>query len=268
MLQSIATRSFRPLPARLGTMAAAITLALLLAGCQSGKSGIDPASTGSIAKPVTASDFQQSAKYWGDRYARSPADKTIALNYAAALARIGNDDQAVAVLQKTAIRYSTDRQVLAAYGKALAADGQLEPALDAVRRAQTPDQPDWKLLSAEGAILDQMGQNDAARQLYQKALAIKPNDPTVLSNLGMSYVLTRQLPEAEKVLRLAAAQPGADSRVRQNLALTVGLQGRFSEAETIASAELPPDQAQANIAFLQSMLAKQGVTKGKANATG
>ena len=51
--------------------------------------------------------------------------------------------------------------------------------------------------------------------------------------------------------------PGADSRVRQNLALVVGLQGRFKEAEQIAKAELSKDQAEANVAYLRSMLAQQ-----------
>jgi Flp pilus assembly protein TadD len=73
----------------------------------------------------------------------------------------------------------------------------------------------------------------------------------------MSYVLTGELPQAEKLLRQAIAQPGADSRVRQNLALVVGLQGRFAEAQKIAGAEISPDQAKANIAYLSDMLAQR-----------
>ena len=45
--------------------------------------------------------------------------------------------------------------------------------------------------------------------------------------------------------------------MRQNLALVVGLQGRFEEAEQIAGQELSPDQAQANVAYLRTMLAQQ-----------
>ncbi len=126
-----------------------------------------------------------------------------------------------------------------------------------MRRAQTPEYPDWRLVSAEAAILDQLGQKDDARQLYRKALDLKPNEPTVLSNLGMSYVLDGDLRTAETYLRSASQQPGADSRVRQNLALVVGLQGRFDEAEKIAAQELSPDQAQANVAYLRSMLSQQ-----------
>jgi Flp pilus assembly protein TadD len=42
--------------------------------------------------------------------------------------------------------------------------------------------------------------------------------------------------------------------VRQNLALVVGLQGRFSEAEEIVKADLPADEAAANVAYLKEML--------------
>ena len=42
--------------------------------------------------------------------------------------------------------------------------------------------------------------------------------------------------------------------MRQNLGLVVGLQGRFAEAETIVKADLPADQAAANVAYLKEML--------------
>ena len=42
-----------------------------------------------------------------------------------------------------------------------------------------------------------------------------------------------------------------------HLALVVGLQGRFEEAEQIASQELSPEQAQANVTYLRSMLSQQ-----------
>jgi Flp pilus assembly protein TadD len=45
--------------------------------------------------------------------------------------------------------------------------------------------------------------------------------------------------------------------VRQNLALVVGLQGRFPEAEGIARADLPSDEAAANVAYLRQMMAQQ-----------
>jgi Flp pilus assembly protein TadD len=243
---------------RLLSGAVIVPLALvLLAGCASTGSGVDETVTGSIAQPTTEAEFAQSLDYWAQRYSADKTARDPALNYAAALVRLGRNDQAVAVLQTAAIHHPTDRDVLAAYGKALAAAGSFDVAIDTIRRAQTPDRPDWKLMSAEAAILDQVGRNGEARRLYARALELAPNEPTILSNYGMSYVLTGDLASAEKLLRKAIAAPGADSRVRQNLALVVGLQGRFDEAEKIAGAELSPDQAKANIAYLRRMLTQR-----------
>ena len=244
---------------RLITTAFIIALAASVAGC-----GTSKMTTGSIGRPsgkpletMSAGELHKATIALGQSYAKNPNDKRIATNYAAALQMDGDADQSLAVMRKLAIVLPKDRDVLAAYGKALAANGQFEPALDAVRRAQTPEYPDWKLVSAEAAILDQLGQRDEARQNYRKALDLKPNEPSILSNLGMSYVLEGDLSTAETYMRSAAQQPNADSRVRQNLALVVGLQGRFDEAEKIASQELSPEQAQANVAYLRQMLAQQ-----------
>jgi Flp pilus assembly protein TadD len=234
-----------------------VPVALVLAGCAKPKSAVDPTTTGAISQPLTPEDFEKAVAYWGDRYKTQDKDRDVSLNYAAALGRTGRTDQAVAVLQKTTIYFPTDRDVLAAYGKALAAAGDLERALATIQRAQTPDQPDWKLLSAEAVIMDQVGRSADARKLYTQALDIAPNEASVLSNFGMSYALTGDLAQAEKLLRRAIAASGADSRVRQNLALVVGLEGRFDEAQQIASAELSPEQAAANVAYLKEMLAQQ-----------
>ena len=74
----------------------------------------------------------------------------------------------------------------------------------------------------------------------------------------MSFALQGNLKEAERVLRAANAAPRANSepRLRQNLALVVGLQGRFDEASSIASKDLPQDQVEANMAYLQKMLSQ------------
>jgi len=248
-------------------MLAPLAVLLAVAGCANADR-VSPETTGAIARPLTPSDFEKAAAYWGDRYAKSPKDRAVALNYAAALRRLGRTEQAVAVLERAAIHHPNDREVLAAYGKALADAGDLARALEIVRRAQTPDTPDWRLMSAEAAILDQLGQHGEARKIYEQALALSPNEPTILSNLGMSYVLSGDLAEGERILRQAAVAPGADSRVRQNLALAVGLSGRFDEAEKIAAAELPPDEAAANVAYLKSMLSQQNSWKTlKAAAT-
>ena len=241
-----------PLARLLASGALSAVLAVSLGGCQT-MSDI----TGSLAtrtEPSPQADPQRAAEVYGDRYRANPKDANAALAYGQALRANGQRAQAVAVLEQATIANVGNRAVLAAYGRALADNGDFQQALDVLSRAHTPDNPDWRILSVQGTVLDQLGRNDEARQYYASALKIMPGEPSVLSNLGLSYMLTKELPKAEETLRKAYASTRADARVRQNLALVIGLQGRFPEAEAIVKADLPPEEAAANVAYLREML--------------
>lgn len=251
---------------RIGTFGSICLLVAVatLSGCSTTKKELTTGSIPRLSKPVenmTAPELARAADSIGAAYERNPKDRNNGLAYANILMMTGRNTQALAVMQQVAIAHPADRDVLAAFGKTQAAAGQLEQALATIGRAQTPDRPDWRLYSAEGAVLDQLGRSQEARDRYRMALDLKPNDPTILSNLGMSYVLSGDLRTAETYMKSASQQPGADSRVRQNLALVVGLQGRFAEAEQIARQELDPQQADANVAYLRSMMSQQNSWK-------
>lgn len=253
-----------PLPAVVATM---IAVGMALGGCAAHRRTSDgPAITGSI--PRTAEARQDMVADWTRRYEARPDDRTNALGFAQALRADGRASQAVEVLQKAMLQFPRDVAVASAYGKALAESGEFDEALKVIRAANNPRTPDWRLTSAEGAIQDQLGNPGEARQLYGEALKLAPGEPSVLNNLGLSYVFTNELAKAETTLRQAAADPRAGSRVRQNLALVVGLQGRFEEADRLASAELPPDEARANIAYLRAMLTQPNTWKQLKQADG
>jgi Flp pilus assembly protein TadD len=243
---------------RLRTMLAlAAMLALATTGCQTTQPTETTGSLGLASGARAEANWRRSAEAWGERYRTNPRDPDAALNYARALRGLGQRAQAVAVLEQASIQHPKHTGLLGAYGRALADVGNYRQALEVLNRAHTPDQPDWRILSVQGAVLDQMGRHDEAQRYYATALRIVPDEPSVLSNLGLSYALSKDLVRAEKTLRRAAAQSRVDPRVRQNLALVVGLQGRFAEAETIAKADLPSDEASANVAYLRQMLAQQ-----------
>jgi Flp pilus assembly protein TadD len=229
-------------------------VALTAAGCVTTGLGETTASVATPATPRSDADWRRIAEQQGARYRANTADRDAALAYAQALQALGERTQAVSVLQQASMRNPNDKALLGGYGRALADVGNYGQALDVLNRAHSPDQPDWRILSATGAVLDQMGRHQEAQRHYASALKMMPDEPSVLSNLGLSYALAKDLPKAEATLRRAVARPGADPRVRQNLALVVGLQGRFAEAETIARADLPPDEAAANVAYLKQMM--------------
>ncbi|QWG12729.1 tetratricopeptide repeat protein [Bradyrhizobium sediminis] len=243
----------------LASAAATAILAASLGGCQT-MSDI----TGSITSKAEASpspgpdaDPRRSVDAYGERYRANPKDPEAALRYGQALRSTGQRAQAVAVFEQATIAHPSHKALLAGYGRALADNGSFQRAFDVLTRAHSPDNPDWRILSVQGTTLDQLGRHEEARRYYASALRIVPDEPSVLSNLGLSYVLSRDLPKAEATLRKAYGNARADARVRQNLGLVVGLQGRFAEAEEIVKADLPAEEAAANVGYLKQMLARK-----------
>jgi Flp pilus assembly protein TadD len=251
--------------------ATSVILAAALAGCQTTASA--PDLTGSVGGPLAAraelppdAASHAPTDALGDRYRANPRDPDAALRYGQALRANGQRSQAVAVLEAATLANPENKALLAQYGRALADNGNYKQAFDTLSRAHTPANPDWRILSVQGTVLDQMARHDEARRYYASALKIVPDEPSVLSNLGLSYMLSKDLPKAEATLRRAHGGVNADARVRQNLALVVGLQGRFAEAEAIVRADLPPDEAAANVAYLKQMLSRgDGARQGAQN---
>src|ERR1700712_1135682 len=242
----------------LASAAVTAMLAASLGGCQTMADitgSITPSKAEAGASPDA--DPRRAVEVYGERYRANPKDADAALRYGQGLRATGQRSQAVAVLEQATIAHPGDKALLAGYGRALADNGNFQQAFDVLARAHSPDNPDWRVLSVQGTALDQLGRHDEARRYYASALKIAPDEPSVLSNLGLSYVLAKDLPKAEETLRRAYASTRADARVRQNLGLVVGLQGRFAEAETIVKADLPPDEAAANVAYLKQMLSRK-----------
>src|ERR1700736_6225136 len=238
----------------LASVAVTAMLAAGLGGCQtmSDITGSLTSKTETSANPD--SDPRRAVEVYGERYRANPKDADAALAYGQALRATGQRAQAAAVLEQATIAHPGNKALLAGYGRALADNGNSQAAFDVLSRAHSPDNPDWRILSVQGTALDKLGKHEEARRYYATALKIVPDEPSVLSNLGLSYMLTKELPKAEETLRRAYAGSRADGRIRQNLALVVGLQGRFAEAESIVKADLPADEAAANVTYLREML--------------
>lgn len=259
----------RPIARHLASAALATVLAAGLGGCQT-MSDVTGAITGSgsqASRTETAPDDPRRAvEFYSERYRKNPKDADAAIGYGQALRNTGQRQQACAVLEQATLANPGNRPLLAAYGRALADNGNSQAAFDVLTRAHSPDNPDWRILSVQGTTLDKMGRHEEARNYYASALKIAPEEPSVLSNLGLSYMLTKELPKAEETLRRAYASAHADARIRQNLALVVGLQGRFAEAESIVKADLPADEAAANVAYLRDMLSRKTAPKTAARS--
>jgi Flp pilus assembly protein TadD len=243
--------------ARFGVaIASSAILVLGLCSCQTAGDLDITGSLGDKTEASHAADPRRDVETYRERFRANPKDPDLALEYGKALRATGQKAQAVAVLEKATLNNPGNKALLGGYGRALADNGNFQQAFDVLGRAHSPADPDWRILSAQGSALDQLGRHEEARQYYMSALKIAPDDPGVLSNLGLSYLLSKDLTKAEEALRRANGHRDADPRVRQNLALVVGLQGRLTEAENIVKADRPPEEAQANIAYLHRLLSR------------
>lgn len=244
-----------PLMRRISLAAVIAASALALGACQNkdGLNGVDPLTTGSTAP----ASLKETAKL-GERWQSDPKNLQLGLAYANDLKKLGQDDQRLQVLATLVQYHPQDQKLLTIYGRELAQAGRPQQAQPVLEKAIAAGSTDWKAYSAMGSSLDQESRYSEARDYYQRALKISPGNVAILNNLGMSYALEGNLKQAEATLKDAAASPQGKSepRLRQNLALVVGLQGRFDEARQIASADLPPEQVEENMAYLQKMLAQ------------
>jgi Flp pilus assembly protein TadD len=234
----------------------ALSSATMLAGCNKQTSRMDPA--GDISTASTAPASIEAVSDLARKWERNPKNVNSGLAYANALESIGRTEQQLSVYSQLVQHNPNNAKLAGLYGRKLLAAGRSEEAVPVLERAAAGAGADWRIYSALGSAYDQRGLYQKARTQYDKALAADPQNLTVMNNLGMSYALEGNLKQAEATLRQADAIPRSKSepRIRQNLALVVGLQGRFEEASALAREDLPPDQVEANMAYLQKMLSQ------------
>jgi Flp pilus assembly protein TadD len=227
--------------------------AIALSACASNRAGMSQPEFGG----QSAAQSQGTLAELAALYKKQPRDKATIIYYAAALRAAGQPDQAVSVLEASLVGYRNDVDIKIAYSKALTAAGRFDQAMNVADDAIDPASPNWNALLVKGTILDQNGRNEEARALYKQALIIAPGEASLEANLGLSFAMTNNLAEAEGHLRKAVSMRGANTQIRQNLALVVGLQGRFDECEAMFARELPPDQVEANMAYIRALLTQQ-----------
>ncbi len=241
------------LPARFALGAA---LMIALAGCQTStiaSRDSDLFSTASLGE-ASLKDTAAAGKRWqADR-----SNMQAGMAYVRQLEALGQTQQKMQVLDELAGHHPQDMRLQAYYGKQLVRSGQSARAIPVLQNVVKSGKADWKTYSALGSAHDQGGRYVQARQYYETALKSRPGEASIMNNIGMSHLLEGNLPQAEAILKKADAQPNSrrQPRVRQNLALAVGLQGRFDEARDIASRDLPPEQVEANLAFLKKMMSQ------------
>ena len=240
-------------------VAAAILISSLVVGSAQAQT---PATTAAPAAPTPATAEQRAAAermdpltrsvFWAREQQAAPSDPIACTRAAQALRELGQSDQAAATAQGVLLAQPQNVEAMLEVGRAHIARGQGFYGIAALEQARDLAPRDWRPLSLLGVAYHQVKRGDDARAAWNAGLNLSPDNPEILTNAAMSLTEGGDAAGAETLLRRAVANPAASAKIRLNLALVLGLQGKTEEAERIIRRDLPPEQADRNLAWLRA----------------
>jgi len=208
--------------------------------------------TAEVRAAYERADALSRSVFWTQEAEITPLDPVAGVKASQALRELGRHDQAADIAQRVLLVQPGNYDAMLELGRAHIARGQAFYGVLALERARDMRPDDWHPWSLLGTAYEQVRRADDARAAWAQALALSPENPDVLTNMAVSAMTRGDNASAEPLLRRAAAQPGASLKVRLNLALALGLNGKMGEAEQILRRDLPPEQADSNLAWLNA----------------
>jgi Flp pilus assembly protein TadD len=213
-----------------------------------------PAGKAEIEAALRADPLQQSV-FFNDQFEHNPTDARMGLYLSNSLRALGRYPEAADIAHRVLLFAPDNSDILLAAARAHIADNNAFFAIDPLQHVIELKPKDWQAYSLLGVAYEQTKRPDEAQATWNQALALSPNNPAVLTNMAMAKVTRGDISGAEPLLRTAVAQPGVTVQIRQNLALVLGLEGKMPEAESLLRRDLPPQQADAALAWLQNAVA-------------
>ena len=128
--------------------------------------------------------YKPAARAFREELRRSPNDKAATMEYALALAELGDTTRSVRMLEELTRRSPGDALVWRSLGFAYGRSGRHADAERALRGAVGLDPKFAKAWRDLGVVLSARGQDAQARDAYRHALSADPTDETALINLG------------------------------------------------------------------------------------
>jgi Flp pilus assembly protein TadD len=213
-----------------------------------------PAGKAEIEAALRADPLQQSV-FFNDQFEHNPTDAKMGLYLSNALRALGRYPEAADIAHRVLLFAPDNTDILLAAARAHIADNNAFFAIDPLEHTIELKPKDWQAYSLLGVAYDQTKRPNEAQTAWGQALALSPNNPAVLTNMAMAKVTRGDFTGAEPLLRTAVSQPGVTVQIRQNLALVLGLEGKMPEAESLLRRDLPPQQADDALAWLQQAVA-------------
>jgi Flp pilus assembly protein TadD len=206
------------------------------------------------------------AAFWQHELTIDPADAEAGVGLCAALRSMGKYDEAADTIDRMIVIAPKNEEVLLESARSHIGAGHGFYAVQPLKDAEALAPKDWRPVSLMGVALEQTQRPDEALAAFNQALKLSPDNPAVLSNLALFMATRGDTAQAETLLRRAAAQPTSTAQERQNLALVLGLEGKTAEAEHLMRQDLPPEVADANLAYFRGGAAPAAATAASSAA--
>ena len=179
--------------------------------------------------------------------ASDPLAPVVQLHLADDEARIGEQADATALLDKLAKTYPDRPEPLVQKGDILSTQKDFAAAVraytEAIARLGNPDKQDWFIYYARGAAEERLHQWPQSEADMQFALTLYPAQPVVLNFLGFSWAdQNRNLPQAHDMIQKALDQRPNDGEIVDSLGWVLLRQGASHEAVRVLekAAEMMP----------------------------
>lgn len=178
----------------------------------------------------------------------APENPLIAAQYGGVLADAGQDEQAIAVLERAEKANPGLIPVTYPLGLALQRMGRLDEAIPLLQKAADAQPKDGEVLTNLGMSLAQAQRAKDAVPILQRAVALSPQNATAHQDLAAAFIQLSQYEDAVEQLRAALKiSPGAP-QLHYNLGLALKMeddaQGAIPELESAqkldGSAPEPP----------------------------
>lgn len=195
------------------------------------------------------------AAFFAQQFSHDPTNARLGLYLSNAQRALGKYQEAADTAHAVLLFAPDNVDVLLAAARAHIEGGNGFYAIDPLKRVNQLKPDNWEAWSLLGVAYDQTKRADDALPAWRTALKLSPDNPAVLTNMAMARLMAGDIAGAEPLLRTAVAQKTATLQERQDLALVLGLEDKMPEAEKLLRQDLPPEVADANLAWLKQAVA-------------
>jgi tetratricopeptide (TPR) repeat protein len=197
-----------------------------------------------------AGDLEQARKVYAQLIRQNPDFVPAYRSLGETLLRLGENREAVRVLEEAVQKFGERVDLLLVLGVAYGPEGRLSASVRTLRRLVELD-PAIPLAWANlGASLEQLGEPAEARRAFEKALALNPSFLFARTRLGRLLLMTGDVRSARRHLERSLKLDATSTDARYLLSQVLRAEGRNVEADTMfhqafglppANASVPPE---------------------------